>query len=60
MERLPKRSEVPAELTWNLGDIFESDEAWAAENEALKKEIPNIASYRGKLGESAETLLNYF
>lgn len=60
MERLPKRSEVPAELTWNLSDIFESDEAWAKENEALKNEIPNIAAFRGKLGESAENLLNYF
>ena len=60
MERLPKRSEVPEELTWNLSDIFESDEAWAAENEALKNEIPDIVSYRGKLGESAENLLNYF
>ena len=26
--RLPKRSEVKEEFTWNLKDIFESDEAW--------------------------------
>ena len=24
--KIPKRSEVPEELTWNLGDMFESDE----------------------------------
>ena len=25
---IPKRSEVPEEFTWNLKDIFESDEAF--------------------------------
>ena len=59
-KRLPKRSEVPEELTWDLSDIFESDEAWAAENEALKKEIPAIEAFRGELGKSAETLLTWF
>ena len=33
--KIPKRSEVPEELTWNLGDMFESDEAWYKVNEAL-------------------------
>ena len=31
-----KRSEVAAEFTWDLTDIFPSDEAWRAEYEALK------------------------
>ena len=35
---LPKRSEVPEEFTWNLKDMFESDEAWFAEYEALKED----------------------
>ncbi len=58
--RLPKRSEVPEQSTWNLADIFESDEAWTAENEALKGESAGIAAFRGKLGESAEDLLCFF
>ena len=33
---IPARSEVPEESTWNLKDVFESDEAWQAEYEALK------------------------
>ena len=57
--RLPKRSEVPVESTWNLADIFESDEAWTAENEALKGEVARVAEFRGKLGASAEDLLNF-
>ena len=54
-----KRSEVPEELTWRLEDMFESDEAWMAEYERLKELPAQIAAYRGRLGESAETLLAY-
>ena len=54
-----KRNEVPEEFTWNLKDIFESDEAWMAEYEALKALPAEIAAYRGKLGESAEELLSF-
>lgn len=55
-----KRTDVPVENTWNLADIFQSDEAWESENEALKAMPRKIEAYRGRLGESAETLLNFF
>ena len=55
-----KRSAVAAEFTWDLTDIFPSDEAWRAEYEALKSYAEAVAAYRGRLGESAETLLAYF
>ena len=58
--KIPKRSEVPEELTWNLKDMFESDEAWYKENEALKEMPGSIAAFQGKLGESAENLLAFF
>ncbi len=57
---IPKRSEVPEEYTWNLQDMFESDEAWYKENEALKEMPGRIAAFQGKLDESAETLLSFF
>ena len=57
---IPKRSEVPEKYTWNLQDMFESDEAWYKENEALKEMPGRIAAFQGKLGESAETLLSFF
>ena len=56
---IPKREEVPEEYTWNLKDIFESDEAWNAEYEALKPLPEKVAGYAGRLGESAETLLEF-
>ncbi|MBQ3893842.1 MAG: oligoendopeptidase F, partial [Clostridia bacterium] len=57
--RLPKRSEVKEEYTWNLKDIFESDEAW---NEACEKaaQLPEkIASFAGKISQSAADLLAF-
>ena len=55
-----KRGDVPEEFTWNLADIFESDESWRAEYEALRAMPDTLAAYHGRLGESAETLLAYF
>ncbi len=54
------REQVPEEFTWNLQDMFESDEAWLKEYETLKEMPARIAAFRGRLGESAETLLTYF
>lgn len=59
-ERILKRSEVPEEYTWNLKDMFESDEAWLEEYEALKVYPAEVAKLQGTLGESAENLLAYF
>ena len=55
-----KRSEVPEEYTWNLKDIFESDEAWLAEYEALKAYPEKVAAFEGKLGENAKNLVDFF
>ena len=60
MERIPKRSEVKEENTWNLKDIFVSDEAWQAEYGALRAVPAEIEKKRGTLGASARDLLAYF
>ena len=54
------RSEVPEEFTWNLSDIFASDDKWNEELEALKAYPERMAAYAGKLGESAKTLFDWF
>ena len=59
-DRIPKRSEIPEEYTWDLRDMYPSDEAWRAEYEALQEMPARLASFRGRLGESAETLLEFF
>lgn len=58
--KIPKRSEVRTEDTWNLTDIFPSDEAWLKEYEALQKAPAAVAAYKGKLGNSAKDLLQWF
>ena len=54
------RSEVPEEFTWDLSDVFASDDKWSEELEALKAYPERMAAYAGKLGESAKTLLDWF
>jgi oligoendopeptidase F len=56
VKSLPSRSEIPVEDTWRLEDIFPTDEAWEQEFQEVKKMIPNILNYQGKLGESADVL----
>ena len=59
-DKIRKRSEVPVENTWNLADMFESDEKWLEEYEALKSVPEKYAAFRGTLGESAKNLLAFF
>ncbi|RPK07198.1 hypothetical protein BSBH6_00822 [Bacillus subtilis] len=54
--QLPERSEVKAEDTWRLEDIFPNDEAWNKEFQAVKELIPNLSKYKGKLADSADHL----
>ena len=58
-KKIPARSEVPEEFTWNLKDIYESDDAWFADYEEGKKLPGRLAAFAGRLGESAGTLLAY-
>lgn len=55
-----KRSEVPVEYTWDLTHIFAAEEDWQREYEALGKIGSRYEALKGKLGESAEKLLEYF
>src|SRR4051812_1560974 len=56
VKKLPSRSEISTEDTWNLEDIFESNEAWEKEFTEIKSALPKLAEFKGKLGESANTL----
>ncbi|MBO4452800.1 MAG: oligoendopeptidase F, partial [Clostridia bacterium] len=58
-KKIPLRSEVPAEYTWDLTDIFKSDEEWLAEYESLKDISGEVAAFAGKISQSREELLKY-
>jgi oligoendopeptidase F len=53
------RSEIEEKYKWKLEDIYESDEAWRTAKEKFSKKLPQLGEYKGKLGSSAETLLQF-
>ena len=59
MKKIPERSQVPVEDTWNLADIYHSDEAWQQDLEATRALAQKLPGYAGRLGESAHTLYEY-
>lgn len=56
--QLPVRSAIPAESRWSLEDIYPSDEAWQSDFDRIKTLMPQIASYQGKLDQSAANLFD--
>ena len=58
-EKIRKRSEIPVEDTWALEDLYVSDEAWEQELATLSDDQTVLASYAGKLAESADNLYAY-
>lgn len=59
-KELPSRSDISEELTWNLEDIFATDELWEEELNELINDIPKIEKYKGTLGSSAQHLYDLF
>lgn len=60
MERkgsLPTRQEIPDTYKWRLEDIYASDELWEQDFQQLQRMAGEMEVYRGKLGQSVQTLL---
>lgn len=55
--KIPKRSEVPASDKWNLSSIYKSNEQWEEELKKLPSLTEKVTAFKGKLGETPETLL---
>ena len=58
-QTIPNRKELAKEYTWNLADLFPSDDAWRAEYARMRETLAKLSDYQGRLGESAETLLAF-
>lgn len=54
-----KRSEINEKDTWDLSVLYKNVEAFKEEYKKLKDDIKEIEKYKGKLLESADTLLNF-
>lgn len=57
MGKLLTRSEVPIEATWNLDDLFVSQEEFEAGLKALESQAAQLTRFKGRLGEGASVLL---
>lgn len=53
------RSEIAEQDTWNVYDLYESDDAWHAAKEEFIKKAAQLEAYKGKLGSSAKELLSF-
>lgn len=59
-ERVPERSEILSQYKWSVEDIYKSDDLWEADYKKAQSYAEKIASFKGKLSESADKLLEYF
>jgi oligoendopeptidase F len=50
------REEVPDKYKWNFDDIYKSWDEWEADLTAIKKDMDQMLTFKGKLGESADNL----
>ena len=58
-QSIPTRSEADPRFTWAITDMYESDEAWREELLRMRGLSEKLASYQGRLCESAAALLEY-
>ena len=53
------RSAVDPKYTWKLEDIYATDADWQKDKEKLKADAETYEKYKGKLGSSSQTLLEF-
>ena len=58
-KKIPKREELDKNYCWAIEDIFESDEAWEKALASCSDLPEKAAAYKGRLGESGATLLEF-
>ena len=50
------RAAIANEYTWNLADLYPSEDAWRTEKERVAAELPALRAFEGTLGSSAQAL----
>ena len=53
---LPARSEVPRQYTWNAESVFSSWDDWEASFASVGTRLPDLAEFKGHLGDSPGAL----
>src|SRR4028119_2178794 len=53
---LPKREEVPLELTWDLSVVYEKDELWESDFQRVEEMSGPLQELQGKLNDASNLL----
>jgi len=59
VKKVPTRDEMENKYKWNLEDIYPSTAAWEADFAKAESMLPEIDSYKGRLGESGGALFEF-
>jgi oligoendopeptidase F len=54
---IPTRNEIAESDTWDLTKLYQSEKDYQRDLERLKQEYPRYASFKGRVGRSAQDLL---
>jgi oligoendopeptidase F len=54
---LPKRHEVPTELTWDLSVVYADNSLWESDFARADSLLPSLEAFKGQLHESPQLLL---
>lgn len=57
--RIPERHEIDIKDKWAVEDLYATDGMWYADLEKLKNATEEAAKFAGRLGESADVLLDF-
>ncbi|HXM72968.1 MAG TPA: oligoendopeptidase F [Candidatus Dormibacteraeota bacterium] len=57
---LPARSEVDMRFTWDAESVFADEAAWEQAVETIKARLPDLAEFKGHLGDSPDALADWF
>ena len=57
IEKRLERSEVPVDLTWNLDDLFSSDQEWEEALKEIEEDVKQFAHFKGNLHTGSKALM---
>jgi oligoendopeptidase F len=57
---LPARPEVDRRFTWDAESVFADEAAWEQAVETIKARLPDLAEFKGHLGDSPDALADWF
>ncbi len=57
---LPARSEIREDDTWDASSIFPSEADWEATYERVQAALPDLAEFRGHLGDGPDQVADFF